>query len=180
MNTRHTSGRLAVTHNNWEISTLCCGGQEIALVRIDSEVDEETQQHFQSIKEANAKRLAACWNACDGVPIEVLETQQSGGLPWQVADQIERRVQFNAYKEGSEEAFGDIVEQKRKAEERASRIERTIQEQQCVIVNMRAQRDELLALLRIVRGKHGCGALTLPRADVERIDAAIAKAGGAA
>lgn len=42
------------------------------------------------------------------------------------------------------------------------------------------QRDKLLALLRIVRGKHGCGALTLPRADVERIDAAISQVGGAA
>lgn len=39
------------------------------------------------------RRLAACWNACDGVPVEVLEAQQSGGLPWSVADQIEERVQ---------------------------------------------------------------------------------------
>lgn len=43
---------------------------------------------------------------------------------------------------------------------------------------MTAQRDELLALLRIVRGKHGCGALTLPCADAERIDAAIAEITG--
>jgi hypothetical protein len=38
---------------------------------------------------ANARRLVACWNACDGVPTEVLEAQQAGGLPWSVADQIE-------------------------------------------------------------------------------------------
>ena len=43
---------------------------------------------------------------------------------------------------------------------------------------LKAERDRLLAVLRIVRGKHGCGALTLPKADLERIDAAIAKAEG--
>ena len=40
---------------------------------------------------------------------------------------------------------------------------------------LRDQRDDLLSLLRIVRGKHGCGVLALPPADVARIDAAIAK-----
>lgn len=41
---------------------------------------------------ANGRRLAVCWNACQGIPTEVLEAQQSGGLPWSVADQIEARV----------------------------------------------------------------------------------------
>jgi len=36
------------------------------------------------------RRLAACWNACQGVPIEVLEAQQAGGLPWSVADQLDK------------------------------------------------------------------------------------------
>ena len=102
-----------------------------------------------------ARRLVACWNACEGVPTEVLEAQQSGGLPWSVADQIEQRVQFDAYKEGSEEAFGAVVEQKRKAEECVSRMESTIQSQQGVIVKMRTQRDELLAALeQIAQANH--------------------------
>lgn len=42
---------------------------------------------------ANMRRLAACWNACHGVPIEVLEANAAGGLPWRVPDQIDRRVQ---------------------------------------------------------------------------------------
>jgi len=46
------------------------------------------------------------------------------------------------------------------------------------VAALKAERDRLLAVLRIVRGKHGCGALTLPKADLERIDAAIAKAEG--
>ena len=51
---------------------------------------------------------------------------------------------------------------------------------QIEIAALKAERDRLLAVLRIVRGKHGCGALTLPKADLERIDAAIAKAEGGA
>ena len=42
---------------------------------------------------ANARRIVACVNACEGVPIEVLEAQQAGGLPWNVADQIDKRVE---------------------------------------------------------------------------------------
>ena len=41
---------------------------------------------------ANMRRLAACWNACEHVPIEVLEAHASGGLPWSVGDQIDQRV----------------------------------------------------------------------------------------
>lgn len=40
----------------------------------------------------NARRISACIAACQGIPTEVLEAQQSGGLPWSVADQIEARV----------------------------------------------------------------------------------------
>ena len=41
--------------------------------------------------EANARRIAASWNACLDVPTEVLEAEQSGGLPWNVGEQLERR-----------------------------------------------------------------------------------------
>lgn len=39
------------------------------------------------------RRLAACVNACRGVPTEVLEANAAGGLPWNVGDQIDQRVQ---------------------------------------------------------------------------------------
>ncbi|BEP44074.1 hypothetical protein [Variovorax sp. V15] len=48
---------------------------------------------FINEQEANARRLVACWNACEGVPVEVLEGNAAGGLPWNVADQIEFRVE---------------------------------------------------------------------------------------
>lgn len=38
---------------------------------------------------------------------------------------------------------------------------------------------ELVDLLKLIRGKHGCGALTLPAADLDRVDATLAKHGGA-
>jgi len=40
----------------------------------------------------NARSIAAAVNACAGVPVEVLEANAAGGLPWSVADQIDQRV----------------------------------------------------------------------------------------
>lgn len=41
----------------------------------------------------NARRVVACWNACNGIPTEVLEANAAGGLPYSVADQIDARVE---------------------------------------------------------------------------------------
>lgn len=64
----HTPGRLTVTHNSWETSTIYCEGKEVARVHMDSEAHEDDEQHCE-----NARRLVACWNACDGLPTESLE-----------------------------------------------------------------------------------------------------------
>jgi hypothetical protein len=48
----------------------------------------------EDASEANARRLAAAWNACDGVPVEVLEAQEAGGMPWRVGDQIDQRMRL--------------------------------------------------------------------------------------
>lgn len=47
------------------------------------------------------------------------------------------------------------------------------------ILKLKAEKAELLVTLQIVRGKHGCGALVLPPADLERVDLVINKAEGA-
>ncbi len=42
----------------------------------------------------------------------------------------------------------------------------------------RTERDQLLSILLLIRGKHAMGIFTLPEADVERIDAALSALGG--
>ena len=184
MSAQHTPGRLEVDNTGYraEHNGLCLMIWPECIAVVGAGYPDQPQ-------EANARRLVACWNVCDGVPTEVLEAQQSGGLPWSVADQIEQRVQFDAYKEGSEEAFGAVVEKKRKAEERVSRIESTIQSQQGVIVKMRTQRDELLAALKQARGEvhymasgmtHSVWRTKQAQEAMANIDAAIAKVEGGA
>lgn len=56
-------------------------------------------------------------------------------------------AEFNAYKEGSEEAFGTVVAQKQAAEARLQMMQSTIASQQGVICDFREQRDKLLAAL---------------------------------
>lgn len=59
-------------------------------------------------------------------------------------------AEFNAYKEGSEEAFGTVVEQKQAAEARLQTMQLTIASQQGVICDFREQRDELLAVIKVI------------------------------
>lgn len=47
---------------------------------------------------------------------------------------------FSAYRDGSEEAFGVVVEQKRAAEKRCAELQETIFAQQRVIANLQAGR----------------------------------------
>ena len=122
MSAQHTQGRVKVQHPDAGER-----GLEVAF-------EPGLERLCADITEANARRLVACWNACEGISTDALE--RLGTLD-------RARVDL------------DVI--------RAQAI---------------AQRDELLALLRIVRGKHACGALTLPPADLDRIDAAIAKTTG--
>ena len=61
MTTSHTPGRLKVQHphegeRGWEIA-----------------FEPGLQQVCQNVTEANARRLVACWNACEGIDTEHLE-----------------------------------------------------------------------------------------------------------
>lgn len=49
--------------------------------------------YFKFHNREEARRLAACWNACEGVPIDVLDSSMAGGMPWSVPDQIEKMVE---------------------------------------------------------------------------------------
>jgi len=69
MSAKHITGKLVVK-NGWSIYGHY-GQTPIADACINS---------WQDISEANARRLVACWNACEGIPTEILEDQQSSGL----------------------------------------------------------------------------------------------------
>lgn len=80
------------TPGNWVAGLPADGGRinvysddtmSMRICRVDSDTD------FGNHAAANARRIVACVNACEGVPIEVLEARQVGGLPWNVADQID-------------------------------------------------------------------------------------------
>lgn len=89
MSAPHTPGRLSF--EKYEGACYFNGKQQdgYAIKGLEMVPDYEHPMHT----EANARRLVACWNACEGIPTEVLEAQQAGGLPWHVADQIEQRIQ---------------------------------------------------------------------------------------
>lgn len=55
-----TRGRLSLTHNSWEVSSVYApNGDLIAECHIDPSVTEETQDALEPVKEANARLLAA-------------------------------------------------------------------------------------------------------------------------
>lgn len=85
--TLHTTGKMTWHESTIEANVyqLRIDGHWLLSVRHNGEQMPEKQRE-------NMRRLAACWNACEGIRTEVLEANQSGGLPWNVADQIEARV----------------------------------------------------------------------------------------
>lgn len=56
---------------------------------------EQYRERYEAYRkrcDADAVRIVAAVNACEGIPIEVLEANAAGGLPWSVADQIDQGV----------------------------------------------------------------------------------------
>ena len=118
--------------------------------------------NFPDDAKANARRIVACVNACAGIPTEALEDgsaraerdalrEMTGGTFYEIKKQRDELLdEFNAYKEGSEEAFGTVVAQKQAAEARLQTMQSTIASQQGVICDFREQRDELLEALQSI------------------------------
>lgn len=81
MSGKHTPGRLNFHNNNWQVSTVySADGKMVAQCLIDEKATEETQFDFEQIKEANARRIVACWNACAGLDTELLENSVAFGV----------------------------------------------------------------------------------------------------
>jgi hypothetical protein len=57
---KHTPGPWAYSHNSWEFSDVYgTDGKVVATCQIDEDVTEETQEMLETIKEANARLIAA-------------------------------------------------------------------------------------------------------------------------
>ena len=62
----HTPGPWSVTDNSWEMSSVYGPGDElVAECPISSEVDEDTQDDFETVKEANARLIGAAPDLLD-------------------------------------------------------------------------------------------------------------------
>ncbi len=95
MSSQHTLGLLMVVSDGYQTLLRIQGehGRRIASTFVQNHCSTPHGCKSQALEnEANARRLAACWNACQGIPIEVLEANAAGGLPWNVADQIDQRM----------------------------------------------------------------------------------------
>lgn len=68
----HTQGLLTVRRHGDERAAYLLNDQSMAVARC---INTDLENCF----EANARRLAACWNACAGVPTETLELAASWG-----------------------------------------------------------------------------------------------------
>lgn len=66
------------------------------------------------------------------------------------------RAEFDAYKEGSEEAFGVVVEQKKALADRVAQLEKTIRDQGSVICDFREQLAASEKSLKRARDYSGC------------------------
>lgn len=64
----HTVGKCEVVHTNWRTSILVFGGRIMAECNVDPDFDEDNASDVEAEdaemeKAANARRLAALWNA---------------------------------------------------------------------------------------------------------------------
>lgn len=63
----HTKEPWRIVEHNWEETGIYPAiGSRVAVCEIDGAVTEETQEHYEAIHVANAKRIVACVNACEG------------------------------------------------------------------------------------------------------------------
>lgn len=127
---------------------LTSGGQWVIAFRTNGEF-------MPAKEEAVIRHLVASANACAGVSAEdfksgavmVCGSNQVAYFDKVLQQRDELLVEFAAYKEGSEEAFGTVVAQKQAAEARLKSMQTTIDSQQGVICTILDQRNELLAAL---------------------------------
>lgn len=69
----HTKGCMTIIEHSWSDTGLYVDGNQITLISIENEATEENQEQLEQVASANARRLAAAWNACEGMETEDIE-----------------------------------------------------------------------------------------------------------
>lgn len=71
---KHTPTPWHVVDHSWEhVGIYPAVGSRIALCEIDGAVTEDTQEHYEAINDANARRIVACVNACGDLTPDQLQ-----------------------------------------------------------------------------------------------------------
>ena len=121
MTTQHTQGRLYVVESQEHWGRVNC--------HLTAEVDDASIGSIwvngTSKNRANARRLVACWNACEGIPTEMLEAVCK--VPLAAAMLVEQLDHFKAL-----------------AKDNGQAIIKTA----CELADAKAQRDDLLEALK--------------------------------
>lgn len=137
MNARHTPGRLA---SNGKRAIYDAGGALFATLH-DADFDR---------MQGDARRMVACWNACEGIDTEYLEGDESlphyaGRLMAQCDELLAERDALQA------RTATDFVEHQRelsKALDQRDELQKQVAEIGQFGMVLREQRDELLAALK--------------------------------
>ncbi len=151
---QHTQGRVKVlnphgldfkTHPH-AASIFAENGRFIA--KFERLIDGEQAQQAEDIR-----RLVACWNACDGISTKNLEDnipikELAHNYTLVGAALTRQQAEHAAYVAGSEEAFAAVVEQKREAEQRATRFEAALRDHQALTQKWAGERQELAMLVK--------------------------------
>ena len=71
-----TKGGMHIVGHSWRETGLYVGERRIALLEIDEECNEDEQEGLEQEMMANARHLAACWNAQESVDIAADQLEQ--------------------------------------------------------------------------------------------------------
>jgi len=93
----HKNGRMTITEHSWSDTGLYVDGNKIALISIESEATEENQEQLEQVASANARRLAAAWNAFDGVSPPLVDCiADNGGVLLMLSEASRQERELNS------------------------------------------------------------------------------------
>lgn len=105
----HTEGKCEVVHTNWRTSILVFGGRIMAECNVDPDFDEDNASDVEAEdaemeKAANARRLAALWNAAERVDLSTEDIKNG-----KIERALERIEKLEEEKTAVIQVLGDVL-----------------------------------------------------------------------